>query len=92
VDSGSIGCTAHQPVKRVNLSDKVSFSQSSNRRIARHRANLSECLRDERHLRPTAGRRCRRLCPCVATADYDNVKLFHVEHSFAKAEPAEESV
>jgi hypothetical protein len=63
----------HESIKRIDLSDKVTFAKTPNRRIARHGANRREFLRDKRgRSAHTSSRRCG-LTTGVSTTDHQNV-------------------
>jgi hypothetical protein len=60
---------AHYTVKGIDLPDQDAFSNTTNRRIARHFANSINFLRQKQ--RPSAGSCCasRGLASCMATSN-----------------------
>ncbi|VXC94615.1 hypothetical protein SPHINGO8AM_40231 [Sphingomonas sp. 8AM] len=92
MDAGIVSRTRHQPIKRINLADKVSLSEAADRWVAGHGTNLGEGLRDQRNVRATPHRCSCRFSAGVTPADYNDVVLFHVEHSFSETKAPEQGV
>ncbi len=83
----------HDTVKRVDLANKMTLAQPSDRWIARHHADGGARQCDKRGLtaHPRSSMGC--LSSCMATADNQHIKLFHVKHlSLAKAKCRENLV
>ena len=84
LDSAPVGDPAHQSIEGVDLADEVTLAEAADRRIARHRSDGVEAMRDEGGSRAQA-RRCRcGLAAGVTSADDDDVKAIH---HFAPAGP-----
>ena len=103
MDCPSISGPRDDPVKGINLAHQVPLAQPADGRVATHRADCIKVKTDQRDM--CAHPRChsRSLNSGMASADNDDVKLlhdakalsrgmFHVEQSFADAEPSEQSV
>src|SRR5262249_365840 len=74
LDSGSIGDAAHQAVERVDLTHQMTFAETADRWIARHRADAREALRDEGHAGTQARGRGRGLATGGATTNNDHIE------------------
>ena len=78
LDAAAIGHAAHQAVQRVDLAHQMAFAESSDRRIAGHRADGREPVGQERGAGAHACRGGRGFAARVAAADHDDVEiLFH---------------
>jgi len=78
LDAAAIGHAAHQAVQGVDLAHQMAFAESSDRRIARHRADGREPVGQERGAGAHACRGGRGFAARVAAADHDDVEiLFH---------------
>ena len=73
-----IGDAAHQAVERIDLAHQMALAEPADRRIARHRADGREPLRDKRGARAHARGRGGGLAAGVAAADDDHVET-HVD-------------
>ena len=77
LDAGLVRHPGHQAVERVDLAHQMAFAEPADRRIARHRADGGEPVRDQRGSRAHAGGSGRRLAARVSTANDDNVEGNH---------------
>ena len=108
MDRGGVGGLCHHAVESIDLAHDMALADPADRGVAGHGADgLSrEC--DQGHIRATAGGdRCRLHAGVTATDNQDIemlhdgprlgvrhhlVKVFHVEHSLADAELAEQCI
>ena len=70
-----VGDAAHQAVKSVDLPDQMTLAEPADRRIAGHRADGREFVRQQRGLGAHPGRRSRGFAAGVAAADDNNVEF-----------------
>lgn len=92
LNTGRIRQPSHQTVQRIDLADQVPLSQSSDRRIARHRPRVVSPKRDQSYLcsqtcSSGGGLQTRMACP-----DDKDIVMFHVEHLLADTEAREDFV
>jgi hypothetical protein len=73
LDAGGVGGTRHHPAERVDLAYQVALADAADRRVAAHRADRLDVVREQQGAR--AGARCRErgLGAGVAAADHDHV-------------------
>ena len=69
-----VGHPAHQPVERVDLAHQMALAEPTDRRIARHRADGREPVRDQRGSRAHARGRGRGLAAGVPAANDDDIE------------------
>ncbi len=74
MDRGSVSGTTDQPVERIDLANHVPFSEPTNRRIARHRANVRSVERNERGTRAPPRRRGCGFGSGMATANHHYIE------------------
>ena len=74
LNARGIGDPAHQPIERVDFADQVTLAEAADRRIAGHRANRREALRDERRARAHPRGGSGRLATGMAAADNDHIE------------------
>ena len=74
LDSAAVRDAAHEPVERIDLADQVALAQTADRRIARHRADGRERVRDQRGRRAHARSRGRGFTAGMAAAHDDDVE------------------
>ena len=67
----AIGDAAHQPIERIDLAHQMSLAEPADRRVARHRADGLEAMRDERRPRAEPRRGGGSFAPGVPAADDD---------------------
>jgi hypothetical protein len=77
MDCACIRRTAQQTVERIDLAHQMALAQSTDRRVAAHRANRIEIKADKSGVRAHPRRGTSGLNPGVSTAHYDNFKLLH---------------
>ena len=73
LDAAGVGHPAHQAVERIDLAHQMALAEPADRRIARHRADGREPMRDQRRARAHARGRRRGLAAGMAAADDDDV-------------------
>jgi hypothetical protein len=82
LNAGMIRRTGHNTIQRINLANQMPLAQTTNRRIAGHHANA---IAPQRHKRRagthTRGSRCS-LTTCMAAANHNDIKMFHVKRSY----------
>ena len=77
LNPGAIRNPAHQAIERVDFAHEMALAEAADRRIARHRADAGELMRNQRRARAEARGRRRRLASRVASADDDHVECPH---------------
>jgi hypothetical protein len=78
LDAGFIGDPAHQPIKRINFSNKMAFTQPPDRWVAGHNTNIGERIGDQRRFCTQPSGSGSRLTSGVPGSDYhDIISLFH---------------
>ena len=78
LDSGAVNRPPHQPVKRIDLADKMAFAQPANCRIARHFANPVSAHRDQRYRRAHTRGCSGRLTARMTSTNNNDIKCrFH---------------
>ncbi len=83
--------TPHDAIERVNFSYQMPLTQPTNCWIARHHPNIGQTQRDQNCSCTHPGRRCRRFCTSMPTANDNDIKMFHVKQpSFSDAETGED--
>jgi len=65
---------AHQTIKRVNLTDQMSFAEPTDGGIAGHRPDGRKAVSDERARGAKTGRCRGGLAACMAAADHDDIE------------------
>ena len=74
LDPALVGDPAHQAVERIDLAHQMALAEPADRRVAGHRADSREPMRDQRGARAHARRRGRGLAAGVPAADHDDVE------------------
>ena len=86
-----IRCPPHNAIERVNLANKVPFSESTNRGIAGHHPDFRRIKRNQNraHTHPRSG--MRRINASMSATNDDNfkIRMFHVKHLLPEAEARE---
>ena len=80
LDAGLVGDAAHQAVERIDLAHQMALAEPADRRVAGHRADGREPVRDQRGARAHARGRGRGLAAGVAAADHDDIEGSHGIH------------
>jgi hypothetical protein len=75
VDGAAVGCPGHEAVENVQLADKMTLADATDRRIAAHLAKVVSSHGDKRHV-STRTSRCTRSFAASVTRTYDK----DVEH------------
>ena len=73
LDTPGIGNAAHQSVERIDLSDQMALAQTTDGRIAGHRADGRKAVRHQRGSAHPSARRTRSLTAGMAAANDDDV-------------------
>ena len=73
LDSALVGDPTHQAVERIDLADQMALAEPADRRIAGHRADSREPMRDQCRARAQARRRGRSLAAGVPAADHNDI-------------------
>ena len=82
LDAARVGDPAHQAVERIDLAHQMALAEPADRRIAGHRADGREPVRDQRGRRAHARSRGRGLAAGVPAADHDDVESCVHRRSF----------
>ena len=80
LDAALVGDAAHQPVERIDLAHQMALAEPADRRIAGHRPDGREAVRDQRGARAHARGRGRGLAAGVAAANHDDIEGGHGIH------------
>ena len=80
LDAALVGDPAHQAVERIDLAHQMALAEPADRRIAGHRADGREPVRDQRRARAHARSRSRSLAAGMAAADHDDIEGSHGIH------------
>jgi hypothetical protein len=80
LDSGAVGRSAHDAVECVDFLDEVALADPADRRVARHRADRFDALRQQQRRRAGTGRSRRRLGSGMTAADDDHVEVIREPH------------
>ncbi len=75
LNAGPIRDPAHESVEGVDLADEVPLPEPADGRIARHRPDRLEPVRDERRLRPDPRSSGRRLGAGMSPTDHDDIEV-----------------
>jgi len=80
LDTGFVGRLGHCPTERIDLLDEVAFADAADRRIAAHRPQGIEVVRQQQgpHARTCGGKR--RLGAGVATTDDNYLETVRKQH------------
>ena len=79
LDAAGVRHAAHQAVERIDLAHQMALAEPADRRIAGHRADGGEPMRDQRGARAHARGRRRGFAAGVAAADHDDVEYRAVD-------------
>ena len=74
LDPGDIGRTRHRAAKRIDLAHQVAFADTADRRIAAHRSERLDALRQQQRQRTHARSRERSLGAGMAATDDDDIE------------------
>ena len=77
LDSALVGDPAHQAVERIDLAHQMALAEPADRRVAGHRPDRREPVRDQRGPRAHARGRGRGLAAGVPAADHDHIEGSH---------------
>ncbi len=77
LNPGAIRDPAHQAVERVDFAHEMALAEAADRRIARHRADAGETMRNQRRARAETRRGSGRFTAGVASADNDYIECPH---------------
>ena len=80
LDAGFVGRSRHRPTQRINLAHQMPLADAADRRIATHRSQRVEVVRQQQRIgaRPRCGKRG--LGAGMAAADNDDIETGGVEH------------
>ena len=73
LDAGGIGGARHDAAERVDFLDQVALADAADRRVAAHRADGLDVVREQQRARTGARGRERGFGAGVAAADHDDV-------------------
>ena len=84
LDSGVVRHASHHTIKRVDLTNQMSLTETTDRRIARHHPDVVFPHRNQKSVRasPCGRMRCLRTCMTRADDDHIRISMFHVKHSY----------
>jgi hypothetical protein len=74
LNAAEVGDSTHEAIQGIDFPDKMTFSESANRRIAGHCANCSELMGDQSCLGAHAGRRACGFAAGMAAANHHDVE------------------
>ena len=92
MNGGGIACDRHNPVKRIDFANKMTFAHATNGRVTGHRADPICFLRHKTNVDAAACRGSGRFGPRMPASDNQHINLFHVKHSLAEAKAREEPI
>ena len=88
LDARLVGGKRHRTTERIDLLDEVTLADSADRRVAAHRAQRLDVVRQQQGSRAHAGRGQCRFGAGVAATDHDDVEMVGESHGSADQEEA----
>jgi len=80
--TGTIGHASHQPIERINLTDKVTLAKTTNGRITGHHAYRCRLMRNQCRSRTDPGSRSRSLDAGMPAANHNHIIIHDIRHTY----------
>jgi hypothetical protein len=80
LDAALVYDPAHQAIERIDLAHQMTFAEPADRRVAGHRTDGREPVRDKRRARAHTRSRSRSLAAGVAAANHNDIEGSHGFH------------
>jgi hypothetical protein len=82
LDAGLVGGRRHRAAQRIDLLDQMPLADAADRRIAAHRPQRVEVVRQQQRIRTHARRGERSFGAGMAAADDDHIETGGIKHRF----------